>query len=106
MRDGLSDHWRESYVWKTFKSMKALELAASETIAWRKIPITLKIPLEGEETAQACDMACLQQSSTGSATNLQEEKALENKKEQRQQRAANLRSCSLACTLPQVLRQT
>jgi hypothetical protein len=27
VRDGLADHWRESYVWKTFKSMKAMGLA-------------------------------------------------------------------------------
>ena len=28
VRDGLSDHWRESYVCKTGKSMKALELSS------------------------------------------------------------------------------
>jgi hypothetical protein len=27
VRDGLADHWRESYVCKTGKSMKAVELA-------------------------------------------------------------------------------
>jgi hypothetical protein len=30
VRDGLADHWRESYVCKTGKSMKALELASSQ----------------------------------------------------------------------------
>ena len=29
VRDALADHWRESYVCKTGKSMKALELASS-----------------------------------------------------------------------------
>ena len=27
VRDGLADHWRESYVWETGKSMNAVELA-------------------------------------------------------------------------------
>ena len=29
VRDGVADHWRESYVGETFKSMKAVELAVS-----------------------------------------------------------------------------
>ena len=29
VRDGLADHWRESYVWETGKSMKAMGLAVS-----------------------------------------------------------------------------
>src|SRR3984893_10714528 len=40
MRDGLPDHWRESYVCETGKSMKAVELAVSQK-GWRKINITL-----------------------------------------------------------------
>jgi hypothetical protein len=30
VRDGLADHWRESYVCETGKSMKAVELAVSQ----------------------------------------------------------------------------
>ena len=30
VRDGLSDHWRESYVCETGKSMKAMQLARSQ----------------------------------------------------------------------------
>ena len=44
MRDGLSDHWRESYVCETGKSMKAVELAVCQSSRWRNIPHTLKIP--------------------------------------------------------------
>ncbi len=41
VRDGLADHWRESYVRETSKSMKAVELAAVQQGRWRKIPVTL-----------------------------------------------------------------
>ena len=41
VRDGLADHWRESYVYKTGKSMKAAELVGPQKDCWRKIPITL-----------------------------------------------------------------
>jgi hypothetical protein len=30
VRDGLADHWRESYVCETVKSMKAMELAVAQ----------------------------------------------------------------------------
>src|SRR5713226_2553407 len=49
MRDGLADHWRESYVGETGKSMKAVELAPSTDDCCRKIPITLIDP--GRATA-------------------------------------------------------
>jgi hypothetical protein len=32
--DGLPDHWRESYVCETGKSMKAVELAVCERSRW------------------------------------------------------------------------
>src|SRR5580698_5026887 len=41
VRDGLADHWRESYVGETRKSMKATGLAVAERDSWRKIPISL-----------------------------------------------------------------
>ena len=41
VRNGLVDHWRESYVGDAGKSMKAVELALSQKDGWRKIPITL-----------------------------------------------------------------
>jgi hypothetical protein len=34
VRDGLADHWRESYVPRTGKSMKAGELTASRKDRW------------------------------------------------------------------------
>jgi hypothetical protein len=37
MRNALADHWSESYVSKTGKSMKAGELAAPRKDRWRKI---------------------------------------------------------------------
>jgi hypothetical protein len=39
----LADHWRESYVAETGKSMKAGEFPAFKKDDWRKIPISLKI---------------------------------------------------------------
>jgi hypothetical protein len=36
VRDGLADHWRESYVGETRKSMKATGLAVAERDSWRK----------------------------------------------------------------------
>jgi hypothetical protein len=44
VRDGLADHWRESYACETGKSMKAVELAALQKDCWRKIAITLIDP--------------------------------------------------------------
>ena len=44
VRDGLADHWRESYAGKTGKSMKAMELTVSQKGSWRKIAITLIDP--------------------------------------------------------------
>ncbi len=41
--------------------MKPLELAPSRKGCCRKIPITLKTPSPGEQTAQGCDTACSQQ---------------------------------------------
>jgi hypothetical protein len=41
VRDGLADHWRESYVGEIGKSMKAVELAAAQEGCWRKIAIAL-----------------------------------------------------------------
>jgi hypothetical protein len=41
MRDGLADHWRESYVCETGKSMKAVELALPPNDCCCKIPVTL-----------------------------------------------------------------
>jgi hypothetical protein len=42
--------------------MKGSGLASCRGVNWRKIPITLKIPLQnrggGERTAQACANAC------------------------------------------------
>src|SRR5216683_591699 len=42
VRDGLADHWRESYVCETGKSMKAVELAVSQKDCWRNIAITVR----------------------------------------------------------------
>jgi hypothetical protein len=39
VRDGSPDHWRESYVCETGKSMKAGEIAASQKGRWRNIAI-------------------------------------------------------------------
>jgi len=39
VRDGFADHWRESYVGETGKSMKAAELAMARY--WRKNAIAL-----------------------------------------------------------------
>ena len=33
--NGLADHWRESYVRETRKSMKAVELAVPQEDSWR-----------------------------------------------------------------------
>jgi hypothetical protein len=44
VRDGLSDHWRESYICETGKSMKAAELGAPQQDSWRNISITLIDP--------------------------------------------------------------
>jgi hypothetical protein len=41
MRDGSPDHWRESYVCETGKSMKAMELAVAQEDNCRKIAIAL-----------------------------------------------------------------
>jgi hypothetical protein len=41
VRDGLADHWRESYVCETGKSMKAVELAESQKGCWRNIAFAL-----------------------------------------------------------------
>jgi hypothetical protein len=41
VRDGLVAHWRESYVCKTGKSMKAMELAVCQKDCWRNIAISL-----------------------------------------------------------------
>ena len=35
VRDGLADHWRESYVGEAGKSMKAVELAEHQKDRWR-----------------------------------------------------------------------
>jgi len=40
MRNGLAEHWRESYVCETGKSMQAMELVADRMAVWRKISIT------------------------------------------------------------------
>jgi hypothetical protein len=41
-------------VGETGKSMKAVELAASQKSRWRKIAIALIDAKKGEQTAQAC----------------------------------------------------
>ena len=41
VRDGLSDHWRESYVCETGKSMKAMQLAVPRKGCCCKIAVTL-----------------------------------------------------------------
>jgi len=61
VRNGLADHWRESYVCETGKSMKAVELAVCQSSRWRNIPIHSKYPRNGEQTAQACANAWLHQ---------------------------------------------
>jgi hypothetical protein len=42
MRDGSPDHWRESYVSKTGKSIKVMELAVAQKDGWRKIAIAVR----------------------------------------------------------------
>jgi hypothetical protein len=37
VRDDLANHWRESYVRETCKSMKPVELVAAQEGCWRKI---------------------------------------------------------------------
>jgi hypothetical protein len=51
----------EAYVYGQGKSMKARRLVASQHDSWRNIPISLVDKQKGEQTAQAYDIACLQQ---------------------------------------------
>src|ERR1700690_2747929 len=41
VRDGLADHWRESYDWETCKSTKPVELVIAQEVCWRKLATTL-----------------------------------------------------------------
>jgi hypothetical protein len=47
VRNGLANHWRESYVRERIKSMKAGELAGAWKDWWRYIAITLIDPGTG-----------------------------------------------------------
>jgi hypothetical protein len=51
MRDGLAEHWRESYVCETGKSMKAADMALAHADGWRYIPIS---PIESGRVLPRC----------------------------------------------------
>ena len=60
VRDSVPDHWRESYVREPGKSMKALDLAASQKGSWRNIPIALiDLPIPFARAAWPSDRGLL-----------------------------------------------
>jgi|HubBroStandDraft_3_1064219.scaffolds.fasta_scaffold15803_2 hypothetical protein len=42
MRNGLAEHWRESYVCETGKSMKAADMALAHADSWRYILVSYR----------------------------------------------------------------
>jgi hypothetical protein len=58
VRDGLVDHWRESYVCETGKSMKAMELAVAQEDCCCNIPIALMTPDKARRRLPRKDAAC------------------------------------------------